>query len=86
VGVARKDGELGAHAVLQYLANKPAVTAVDALLQQTEQKLAELGKPIVTKPDWRRLEIAEGAEAQRQGLEFFKYSTNAAMLAAMGKT
>lgn len=85
VGVARKDGEQGAQAVLQYLATQPAVPAVEALVERTQHKLAGLGKPIVTKPDWQRLEAVEAAEAQRQGLEFFKFGSNAEMLAVLEK-
>lgn len=83
VGVARKDGEQGAQVVLRYLAGLPALPAVEPLVEATRQKLATLGKPIVTKEHWRRLEAVESAKAQAQGLESFKFGSNAEMLAAM---
>lgn len=83
VGVARKDGEQGAQAVLQYLATLPPVPAVEPLVEATRQKLLTLGKPIVTKEGWHRLEAVESARAQAEGLESFKFGSNAEMLAAM---
>ena len=86
VGVARKDGTQGARAVEQYLATLPALTEAELANHQRMLilRLQQLGKPVVTKADWQRLEIAEQAEASKQGLESFKYGTNGEMLAAMG--
>ena len=86
VGVARKDGTQGARAVEQYLATLPELTEAELADRQSVliQRLQQLGKPVVTKPDWQRLEKAEQAEASKQGLESFKYGTNDEMLAAMG--
>ena len=86
VGVARKDGTQGAKAVEQYLATQPVLTEADLADRQAAliQRLQQLGKPVVTKADWQRLEKAEQAEASKQGLETFKYGTNDEMLAAMG--
>lgn len=81
VGVARKDGERGARAVLQYL--KTVSISPDAA-NILKQRLAQLGKPMVTKDDVARLEAAERAEAERQGLEEFKFAKNEEMLEAMG--
>jgi len=84
VGLARKDGERAAKAVQQYLEILPpgAVTlaAVDAL----KQRLFSLGKPVIVKDDILRLEAVEQAEAEKQGLEEFKFASNEEMLAAMG--
>lgn len=83
VGVARKDGETGAQAVLQYLATLPPVEDLDDLLRRVRERLAQLGKPVINKADWQRLEAVEQAEAQRLGVEFFKFDSNDAMLAAL---
>ncbi len=81
VGVARKDGERGARAVLQYL---ETVHIPPEAANALKQRLAQLGKPVVTKDDIARLEEAERAEAERQGLEEFKFAKNEEMLEAMG--
>jgi ferredoxin--NADP+ reductase len=81
VGYARKDGTNASKAVWQYLQTKqpvePNVTAV-------AEKLKSLGKPIVVKDDVRKLEAIEQAEAQKRGLEAFKFSSNEEMLSAIG--
>jgi ferredoxin--NADP+ reductase len=86
VGVARKDGTLGAQAVLLHLAEQPSLAAaeIDGRLSQLHGRLSLLGKPVIAKPDWQRLEAAEQAEAQRLGLEAFKYNSNDEMLAIIG--
>jgi hypothetical protein len=70
--------------VLQYLETLPpgaiAPTAVDAL----KQRLFSLGKPVIMKDDIFRLGTVEQAEAEKQGLEDFKFASNEEMLAAMG--
>lgn len=86
VGVARKDGTLGADSLLRYLATQPKLDA-DQIHQREQrliQRLAQSSEPVVRKADWQRLEEAEQAEADRQGLEAFKYGSNEEMLAAMG--
>ncbi len=81
VGVARKDGEQGAKAVLQYLADQPEQSAE---LDGVEAALQRLGKPIVRLPDLLRLDEAERVEAQRRGEEHFRFERNEEMLRAMG--
>ena len=81
VGYARKDGTSASKAVWQYLQTKqPIEVNTDALLE----RLRSLGKPIVMKDDVRKLEATETAEAQKRGLEAFKFSSNEDMLQAMG--
>ena len=81
VGYARKDGTNASKAVWQYLQTKQPVEAnTDALLD----KLRGLGKPIVMKDDIKKLEAIEAHEAQKRGLEAFKFSSNEEMLQAMG--
>ena len=81
VGYARKDGINASKAVWQYLQTKtPSEPDTDALTQ----KMAMLGKPIVTKENIKKLEEVENEEAQRLGVEEFKYATNDDMLKAIG--
>jgi ferredoxin--NADP+ reductase len=81
VGIARKDGERGARAALQYL---ETVTVPTTAAKALKQHLYQLEKPIITKEDIARLEAVEQAEAERQGLEEFKFAGNDEMLEAMG--
>jgi len=82
VGAARKDGTNGAQAVLQYLQTLPTLSAIQ--LDALRARLSALSKPVVTRPDWERLETVEHAEAAKRGLAEFKFTTNADMLQAMG--
>lgn len=83
VGVARKDGENGAQAVMQYLQTTPLLKDVNAVIGELEEQLARLNKPIVRKPNLWQLEQAEHAEATRLGVESFKFSSNKQMFAVM---
>jgi ferredoxin--NADP+ reductase len=81
VGYARKDGTNASKVVWQYLQTKqPIEPNVDAVAA----KFKSLGKPVVLKEDIKRLEAIEQAEAQKHGLEAFKFDTNDEMLRAMG--
>ncbi len=84
VGVARKDGERGAKAVLQHLETLPAGDGAEDTLAALQARLSQLGKPVIIKDDILRLEVVEQAEAERQGLEEFKFASNEEMLNAMG--
>jgi ferredoxin--NADP+ reductase len=86
VGVARKDGERGAKAVLRYLQTLPPITNGQAILANTQKLLQKVDKPVIKKEAIQRLEVAEKAEAERLMLEEFKFGTNEEMLAAMGLT
>lgn len=85
VGVARKDGENGAQAVNAYLQSLDGRVPAEDILIRLEQRLAALNKAIVTKEDVQKLESAEQIEAEKRGLEVFKFASNEAMLAAIGK-
>ncbi len=85
VGIARKDGERGAKAVLQYLQTLPPVRDASDALSNTQKLLQKIHKPVIKKDDIQRLEIAEKAEADRRMVEEFKFGTNEEMLAAMGQ-
>ena len=84
VGVARKDGENGARALLQYLQGLSPLDDKNLALAKLSQLLKTTGRPVVSKDDVKRLDAFERAEAERQGLEEFKLKTNQEMLAAMG--
>ena len=82
VGYARKDGTNASKAVWQYL--QQTKQPVEADTAPLLEKLKGLGKPIVTKEDIKKLEAIEAAEAQKRGLEDFKFGSNEDMLQAMG--
>ncbi len=77
VGYARKDGTNGAKAVLQYLQTLQPIAPDETALKA---RLKTLGKPIVTQPDIRKLTEIETAEAQKRGVEAFRFGTNEEML------
>ena len=81
VGYARKDGVNGAHAVLNHLEELPKISSVDGAV---EEKLASLNKPIVTNDAALHLYDAEAAEAEKRGVEEFKFDENSEMLEAIG--
>lgn len=81
VGVARKDGNQGAHAVLHYLASRPRRTGVD--LEPLRQRLGRRGRPHFGRAEWARLESIEHEEAVRRGVEEFKFASDPDMWAAV---
>lgn len=78
VGLARKDAERGARAVLQYLETLPAagVPSVDQALA----RLPRLQKRIVSLADLQRLSDVEQRIAKARGLLAFKFGTESEML------
>jgi hypothetical protein len=78
--VARKDGENGARAVLQYLDTQPPGENISQVLEEFRSRLSKLAKKVVTKDEWKRLEALEQAEAGKLGLEEFKFASNEEML------
>jgi ferredoxin/flavodoxin---NADP+ reductase len=84
VGVARKDGENGAKAVLQYLEDQPGLEDGAEVLARFTQALQKVVPPVVSKEDiWKLIEI-EQAEANRLNLPDFKMKSNKEMLEVMG--
>jgi ferredoxin--NADP+ reductase len=81
VGIARHDGEVGAVEVMKYLASAPDrnSTPVTEILGRLESKNLRL----VTKADLELLAKAEEREAKARGMQFFKFSDDEAMLAAI---
>ncbi|HEY9151566.1 MAG TPA: FAD-dependent oxidoreductase [Anaerolineales bacterium] len=83
VGYARKDGTNASKAVWQYL---QTLQPTNPNLEAVAAKMKSLKKPSVTKDDILKLEAVEATEAQKRGLEEFKFATNDEMLQAMGLT
>lgn len=83
VGLARKDANNCVEAITRYLETTPGEASKRPLVQLTTH-LQKLVKPIVTKENWQRLEAVEQQQAVEQGLEIFKFRSNAEMLSAMG--
>jgi ferredoxin/flavodoxin---NADP+ reductase len=84
VGVARKDGENGAKAVLDYLLSAPSLVDPKAIWSEFESKLAKLNKPIIQKADISMLAEAQMAEAEILGMPAYKYASNDEMLTVLG--
>jgi ferredoxin--NADP+ reductase len=82
VGIARKDGENGAQAVLQYLNGQEPGCPPDVFRALTT-RLHALGKPVITNAAVSSLEGIEAARAQAQGLEDFKFTSNEEMVKAI---
>ena len=85
VGVARKDGENGAMAVVEYLKTLEPLEDPTEVVAKLGSRLSQLDKPVISKQDWQRLEEVEQAEAEKQGLEAFKFSSNEEMLAVINR-
>jgi ferredoxin--NADP+ reductase len=84
VGVARKDGENGARAVLEYIEGRPGLKDGSEVLARFAQSLKKIGTPVVSKEYiWKLIEI-EQAEASRLELPDYKMKTNKEMLEVMG--
>ncbi|KXK11663.1 MAG: putative ferredoxin--NADP(+) reductase [Chloroflexi bacterium OLB14] len=81
VGLARKDGTHAAKAVLAYLGTKENGNLTP---EDVQAKLKNLNKPIITKEDIKKLEAVEADEAQKRGLEEFKFTKNDEMLKVLG--
>jgi ferredoxin--NADP+ reductase len=84
VGVARKDGEMVTRAVLQLLEGLPALRDRDGVLKDLERHLSQIKKPVITTQQLLKLEQIELCEAEKRGLEEFKFGSNPEMLKALG--
>lgn len=84
VGIARKDGERGGKAVYQYLQTLPQVMGKSEILEDLHLRLKRIGKPVITKDDIQSLEKIECSEAEKLGLEEFKFTSNEEMLEVLG--
>jgi ferredoxin--NADP+ reductase len=84
VGYARRDGENAAEAVLAYLQTQSPMRDLDNMVEKFEQRLEETHQRLVDKAHLEKLEEVEKAEAQKLGVEEFKFPTNDEMFTAMG--
>jgi ferredoxin--NADP+ reductase len=84
VGVARRDGERAAEALLAYLQTQPLMRDLDNVVDKLEQRLVGTHERVVDKVHLAKLEVAETVEAQKLGLEEFKFATNDEMFTEMG--
>jgi len=78
VGLARKDAERGAKALMQYLETLQPRSLVD--VEEVLQKLSKMDKTIVDIADLKLLWETEQKIAAEKGLPAFKFETNEAML------
>ena len=81
VGIARHDGEVGAAEVIKFLATAPDGDGVP--YPEIVQRLENKNLRPVTKPDLELLAKAEEREGQARGIQYFKFSDDEAMLAAI---
>jgi ferredoxin/flavodoxin---NADP+ reductase len=86
VGVARKDGEMVSRAVGQLIESLPPLRNPQKVLEELHCSLDQLKKPVISKANLFRLEEIEQAQAERLGLEEFKFGSNMEMLKALGLT
>ena len=84
VGYARRDGENAAKAVLAYLQTQSPMRDLDNVVEKFGQRLEETHQRVVDKNRLAKLEEVEKAEAQKHGVEEFKFPTNDEMFTAMG--
>lgn len=82
VGLARRDGSNGAKAMLEYLQTLPPLQTLPR--KAIEERMHQMGKPVVRKQDLAKLELVERERAQLLGVEEFKFGSNQEMLSAMG--
>ncbi len=84
VGYARRDGENAAEAVLAYLQTQSPMRDLDNVVEKFEQRLGETHQRLVDKTHLAKLEEVEKTEAQKLGVEEFKFPTNDEMFTVMG--
>jgi len=84
VGVARKDGERGAQAALEYLATQPTLNNPETVIAKLKKHLEKINKRIINKEDVLKLKQIEEDEARENNLEDFKFGSNEEMLDVLG--
>ena len=84
VGYARRDGENAAEAMLAFLQSQSPMRDLDNVVEKFEQRLEETHQRLVEKSHLEKLEKVEKAEAQKRGVEEFKFPTNDEMFTVMG--
>src|SRR5262249_34857927 len=81
VGIARHDGEVGAAEVVKYL--QTASDRDSASYDEIVRRLASKNLRLVTKPELELLSKAEEREGKTRAIQYFKFSDDEAMLAAI---
>mgnify|MGYP000623484300 CR=1 FL=1 len=84
VGIARKDGENAAQAVLGFLNTLTPENNPQQSLSLLEKRLTSLSKPIMTYPFLLQLDQKEKQEAELRNTPFFAFESNEEMFAAVG--
>lgn len=85
VGLARRDGENGVKAILEYLKTRPSAHSSGSPAEVLESRLHQNSKQRVYKQDLARLEEAEQSRKQALGTADFKFMTNEEMFEVMRK-
>lgn len=85
VGVARKDGENGAQALLQYLQVLPTQVQNGTRLNHLLELIHRSGQRPIYKEEIRILEAYEQEKAKELALEDYKFKTNEEMLAVINQ-
>lgn len=83
VGLARRDGENGVKAMLEYIKTRP-VRGMNNPAKLLDQRLQKNQKRLIRKEDVVNLEDAEESHKKILGLDDFKYKTNEEMLKVIG--
>jgi ferredoxin/flavodoxin---NADP+ reductase len=83
VGIARHDGEVAAHKLLEYVQHGRDKSTFGPA--EIETRLKAKGIRIVTKSDLELLGRAEASEAQTRNLSYFKYSDDDSMFQAIDR-
>jgi ferredoxin--NADP+ reductase len=83
VGVARKDGENGAKAILNFLQSRCKEVDAESVIQNLEQYLLDNFEGVVGKDGVQKLEAMEAEQAERLGVEGYKMKTNEEMLSVI---
>jgi ferredoxin/flavodoxin---NADP+ reductase len=83
VGLARKDAERGARALLRYLETLTPISQLE--IDDALDRLPKIDKRVVDLPDLEILWAIENKIALEKGLPEFKFSSNEAMLEAIEK-
>lgn len=83
VGLARKDAERGAQALLQYLETLEPIST--STIQEALKRLPVLEKRVIDRADLKVLQAAEVEIAVKTGAPLYKFKTNSEMLAVIEK-
>ncbi|HKZ43423.1 MAG TPA: FAD-dependent oxidoreductase [Anaerolineales bacterium] len=85
VGVARKDGENAARAILQYLETVPVIENLEEKYGDFRKWVNDNLHQVITKEDLLKIESVEQEKQRSLDLKDFKFETNDEMLIIAGK-